>query len=326
MRKSLFFSVLVTGYDIMEGEEGLARVYDRARRLLATNLSSTSLMDDEERVMDVIGVDSNFRSATSSERSLSQSAFSSRQDSIYPSEYGNTRHGGEEDRSDIYSNSDGLRMIEYRQSLDDADNKSSVTYARSNVSYEAESRTETLRALTEQSTPRNPEHQATRAAIPSPFAQSLKCADHLVNKVTAMLERHRPTAITAKTYTALREEIFEFLSELAVDALALRWRIVTDVKVAETAGPDATRNAAALLTKEHELSSPRGDGGGGAARAAGVARAPAPRGGGGPLDAPHGPRNASAQRAERGPAAAERRTRELAKQVLQLQVASVFVG
>jgi hypothetical protein len=179
---------------------------------------------------------------------------------------------------------------------EDSERRSSVAYARSNASYEM-GKAETLLALTdtrESSTPRTDS---------SHFAQSLKCADRLVTKVTGMLEQHRPTAPAGKSAAALHGEMFEFLSELAVDVLALRWRVVADVRAVE-----ATDGS----LRQSPLAKPPPP----------AAIVDAPARSSATAEAPRGPKLAAAQRAEGGPAAQERRQRELAKQVLQLQVRS----
>lgn len=186
---------------------------------------------------------------------------------------------------------------------EDSERRSSVAYARSNASYEM-GKAETLLALTdtrESSTPRTDS---------SHFAQSLKCADRLVTKVTGMLEQHRPTAPAGKSAAALHGEMFEFLSELAVDVLALRWRVVADVRAVEAT--DGSLRQSPLAKPPPPPSEPPPP----------AAIVDAPARSSATAEAPRGPKLAAAQRAEGGPAAQERRQRELAKQVLQLQVRS----
>ena len=237
----------------MEGDgEDLAIVYDRARRLLASTLSvNSSLVEEQERAMSMDNRESNYRSVNSSERAGSprsqvseysqmSAAFSNGVYS-YPAQSSSynavlisaaRQSADSEERypefaPDVYqrsplNNAEAPGLQKLRE--ENADKQSLMSYDLGN--------TETLQAVTVM----QEQEEATPRTETSRFAHSLKCADHLVNKVTGMLEKHRPTARVTASLAVLRGEMFEFLSELAVDALALRWRIVTDVRAVEAGG------------------------------------------------------------------------------------------
>jgi hypothetical protein len=331
----------------MEAEEDLTIVYDRARRLLVTNLSGSSYVDDLDHAQNVYAPDSRDRSVSPSEyvgsplSQASQYSAPSQKLLTYPSAPTSHRSQPQASPRPQYpptmlesklmaqdAKSDGRRdgpdypaMFSDRTMTDrsmrraqdeDSERRSSVAYARSNASYEM-GKAETLLALTdtrESSTPRTDS---------SHFAQSLKCADRLVTKVTGMLEQHRPTAPAGKSAAALHGEMFEFLSELAVDVLALRWRVVADVRAVEATDGSLRQSPLAKPPPPPSEPPPPAPP---PLFAPPAAIVDAPARSSATAEAPRGPKLAAAQRAEGGPAAQERRQRELAKQVLQLQVRS----